>query len=176
MKLFGNLPENILVIVSFSMSKGYTLYGMRSGAMICVTSNKNIAEEFKHEGQFSNRGVWSNGTRSAMKVLAEIFKNPDLLAKVEEERRIFNKMLFERAQAFVNEAKRVGLEICPYKSGFFITIPCDNPSGVAEKLKKDNIFVVPLQSGIRFAVCSVSKEKCIKAPLKLLKAIESERA
>ncbi|RKD20899.1 aromatic-amino-acid transaminase [Caminicella sporogenes DSM 14501] len=173
MKLFGNLPENILTIVSFSMSKGYTLYGMRSGAMICITSNKSIAEEFKNVGQFSNRGVWSNGTRSAMKILAEIFKNSELLSKVETERNVLKKMLNERAQSFVNEAKKIGLDICPYKSGFFITIPCNNPELVSEKLKKDNIFVVPLQKGIRFAVCSVSKEKCLKAPLKLLNAIKN---
>ncbi|MCG4471088.1 aminotransferase class I/II-fold pyridoxal phosphate-dependent enzyme, partial [Lawsonibacter sp. DFI.6.74] len=30
-KKFENLPENILVIIGFSMSKGYTAYGMRSG-------------------------------------------------------------------------------------------------------------------------------------------------
>lgn len=171
MKYFSNLPENILTIASFSMSKGYTLYGMRSGAMLCVTSNKEIAEEFKNTAQFSNRGVWSNGTRSAMKVLAEIFNNKTLLEKVEGEREIYKKLLDDRANTFVDEANKVGLDICPYKSGFFVTVPCNNPIEVAEKLKKDNIFVVPLEKGLRFAVCSVSKEKCKSAPQKIYDVI-----
>ncbi|MDK2917750.1 MAG: aromatic-amino-acid transaminase [Candidatus Petromonas sp.] len=172
MKFFGGLPENILVIVAFSMSKGYTLYGMRSGAMMCVSSSKTVAEEFKNVCQFSNRGVWSNGTRSAMKILSEIFNNEDLLNRVESERQELKDLLDRRAKAFLEEANKVGLEICPYKSGFFITVPCDNPVKVSEKLKKENIFLVPLQKGLRFAVCSVSEEKCRKTPAKLLEAMK----
>lgn len=40
MKKFSNLPYNILVVLGFSMSKGYTFYGMRSGAMICISSEE----------------------------------------------------------------------------------------------------------------------------------------
>ena len=29
---------------------------------------------------------------------------------------------------------------------------------------KDNVFVVPLKKGLRFAVCAVSEEKCAIAP------------
>ena len=35
-KKFGNLPENILVIVAYTLSKGFTMYGQRMGAMIGV--------------------------------------------------------------------------------------------------------------------------------------------
>ena len=31
-------------------------------------------------------------------------------------------------------------------------------------LTKDNVFVVPLKKGLRFAVCAVSEEKCAIAP------------
>ena len=56
---FGRLPENILTICGFSASKGFTLYGMRTGAMLCITPNKEIAEEFKRVTAFSSRGSWS---------------------------------------------------------------------------------------------------------------------
>jgi len=174
MKLFSNLPENILVIVAFSMSKGYTLYGMRCGAMIGISSSKAITDEFMNVNQFSNRGVWSNGTRSAMRILTEIFKDHNLQMKIEGERFHFKRILEERANAFITQSKKIGLEICPYKAGFFSTVPCNNPVEIAEKLKKENIFVVPLGKGIRFALCSVSKDKCEKAPIKLLKAIREE--
>ncbi|MFZ5966707.1 MAG: aminotransferase class I/II-fold pyridoxal phosphate-dependent enzyme [Bacillota bacterium] len=172
MKYFGNLPENILTLVAFSMSKGYTLYGMRCGAMICVTSSKDVAEEFKSAQQFSNRGVWSNGTRPAMAVLSQIFEKPQLLEKVETERKVLQDMLTQRAEVFMAAAKQTNLKVCPYKAGFFITIPCSNPEAVAEELQKDYIFAVPLSKGIRFAVCSVSKEKCAIVPEKFVKAIK----
>jgi len=101
MKCFENLPENLLVIVAFSMSKAYAIYGLRSGAMIGISSSKEIAQEFFDINQFSNRGVWSNGTRSAMSLLAEIYNNKDILAKVEAERQQLRDMLENRASAKV---------------------------------------------------------------------------
>ena len=52
----------------------------------------------------------------------------------------------------------------PYIDGFFISIPCEDPKAVSEELTKDNVFVVPLKKGLRFAVCAVSEEKCAIAP------------
>jgi len=171
MKYFSNLPENILVIIGFSMSKSYTLYGLRSGAAIAVSSNKEIVEEFVNVNQYSNRGAWSNGTRPAMIVLAQVFENPDLLAKVDAEREAFKNLLFERANAFIENAKKVNLDICPYSAGFFITVPCENAEEVSNELQKDLIFAVPIGRGIRFAVSAVSKEKCAQAPEKFVKAM-----
>lgn len=168
----GNLPENILSIFAFSMSKGYTMYGMRCGAMIGLSSNEAVAKEFRTVNEYSNRGVWSNGTRPAMIVLSKIFNDKSLFDKVEAEREALRKMLFRRAAAFVNEAKNVNLTICPYRSGFFISIPCGNSKEAVEKLKADNIFAVPIEKGIRFAVCSVPEDKCAVVPQSIAKAIK----
>lgn len=172
MTKLGNLPENVLVIFAFSMSKGYTLYGMRSGAMICISANEDIAKEFRAANEFSNRGVWSNGTRPAMVLLAKIFNDKNLFEKVEGERRILSNMLNRRAAAFVEESKNAGLTICPYKTGFFVSIPCENSKEVTERMKADNIFAVPIQKGIRFAVCSVPEDKCRIAPAIIAKALK----
>ncbi|MBB6218933.1 aromatic-amino-acid transaminase [Anaerosolibacter carboniphilus] len=172
MELFGDLPQNILTIVAFSMSKGYTLYGMRCGAMIGISSNPDVAKEFKSANQFSNRGVWSNGTRPAMTVLAKIFEDPQLLKQVEAERRTLQDMLTERADVFIQEAKKANLKICPYKAGFFITIPCKNPDLVAAALQKEYIFAVPLGKGLRFAVCSVPKIHCATVPQTIARIIQ----
>lgn len=164
-KKFSSLPHNILVVLGFSMSKGYTLYGMRSGAMICISSEEEIAQEFRNANEHSNRGVWSNGTRSAMIVLSKIFSDKQLLQKVDSERNVLKSMLFKRAETFMSESQKAQLKVCPYKSGFFISIPNDNPKEAAEKLKKENIFAVPMAKGLRFAVCSVPEEKCMRVPL-----------
>lgn len=166
---FDNLPENLLVLVGYSMSKGYTLYGMRCGAILCVAANQEIATEFKDVCSFSNRGAWSNGTRAAMHALADAYKDPEYLSAIETEREFFRALLDRRNNAFIEAAKEAGLRTVPFTAGFFVSIPCDDPMAVAAELKKDNLFVIPLQKGLRFAPCAVSEEKCRKAPAMIKK-------
>ncbi len=73
----------------------------------------------------------------------------------------------------MEEAEKIGLKTCPFKSGFFISMPCENPQAVAEEIKKDNLYLVALAKGIRFAPCAVSEEKCRKAPAIIKKAMEA---
>ena len=164
MKFFTNLPNNLLVLVGFSMSKGYTLYGMRSGAIICIAPTKEIATEFENVCSFSNRAAWSNGTRPAMETLADIFTDKELFDSVEGEREEFRLLLDKRAKTFMDEAKKHDLVTAPYKAGYFISVPCADPVALCEELKKENLFVIPLAMGIRFAPCAVSEAKCKASP------------
>ncbi|WP_042275466.1 pyridoxal phosphate-dependent aminotransferase [[Clostridium] dakarense] len=169
---FSNLPENVLVIVGFSMSKGFTAYGMRMGAAICITASENVAEEFYYACVHSCRANWSNCNRGAMSLLSNIVKDQQKLKTYTEEKNMHKEMLNKRADIFVKEAKKVGLPILPYIDGFFISIPCDNPMEVSEELTKDNVYAVPLKMGIRFAICAVSEEKCKIAPSIIKNALE----
>lgn len=164
MKYFTNLPQNLLVLIGFSMSKGYTLYGMRSGAILCIAPTQEIATEFQNVCSFSNRAAWSNGTRPAMETLADIFTDKDLFASVEGEREEFRLLLDKRAKTFMDKANECSLITAPYKAGYFISIPCDDPVALCEELKKENLFVIPLAMGIRFAPCAVSEAKCAASP------------
>lgn len=155
MKLFSGLPSNLLVIVAFSISKSLTMYGLRTGAAICVSSNRDVVQEFSDVSEVSNRGTWSNGTRCGMKLLSEIMNDKELLLKVDEEREGLRQLLEDRARIFMEEAKGNQLETCPYKAGFFVTIPAIQPEESCRLLKKENIFAVPISRGIRFAICSV---------------------
>ncbi|KUO72862.1 MAG: aminotransferase [Clostridia bacterium BRH_c25] len=155
MSHFSGLPSNLLVIVAFSTSKSLTMYGLRTGAAVCVSSNKDVVQEFSDVFETSNRGTWSNGTRCGMKLLSEIMNNKELLLRVDEEREEFRQLLEKRAEIFIEEARGSHLDICPYKSGFFITIPAIQPEESCKLLKKENIFAVPISRGIRFAICSV---------------------
>ncbi|WP_455539887.1 pyridoxal phosphate-dependent aminotransferase [Terrisporobacter sp.] len=172
-KKFGNLPENILTIVAFSMSKGFTAYGMRMGAAIGISSNEDIAEEFYFSLMHSCRANWSNCNRAAMSTLTHIVDDSKKLKSYKEEKNKYKDMLVRRAESFVQGAKEVELEILPYRDGFFISIPCDNPKEVCEKLTEKNLYLVPLKMGLRFAVCAVSEEKCKKAP-KIIKDVLEE--
>lgn len=170
---FENLPANILVIVGFSMSKTFTMYGMRGGAMICMTSEKEIADEFKTVCSFSSRGTWSNCTRASMVALSNIYADGALLEKVAAERAGYRNMLMQRGKAFQEAAKEAGLDMLPFDAGFFVTVPCKNSDAVGDELQKSGIFIVPIGKGLRVSVASIPEEKCRFLPAKILEAIQT---
>lgn len=152
---FGQLPHNILPILAFSMSKAFTMYGQRVGAMIGVSAHKEVIEEFVNINQYTSRATWSNINTGAMSAMAAICSDAKLLAKVGAERNEYYNLIRERAETFVNEAAEVSLHMLPYRAGFFLSIPAANPDAVCAKLQEDNIFAVPLAKGVRVAVCAV---------------------
>lgn len=173
MKKFSNLPANILVIMAFSMSKGYTMYGQRVGAMIGVSSNKEIITEFENINQYTSRATWSNINRGGMRLLATIFKDKTLQAQLEAEREGYYKLIQERAAVFTQEAKAVNLQMLPYVAGFFITVPTADPDAVCDKLHDDLIFAVPLGKGVRIAVCAVPQFKITGMAAKVAAAMSA---
>jgi len=171
--MLTDLPENILFLFTFSASKSYTMYGLRNGALICLSSSEAVTQEFVSTCSFSNRGTWSNGTRCAMEVVAKIRENPDLHASFIAERNKYTAVIQKRAEAFLKAAEEAQLPTLPYKSGFFITIPCEASQQVAEKLMKDNLFLVAIRGGLRFAVCAVPEFQCAQAPKMIADAIQA---
>lgn len=159
-----NLPENVISIVAYSLSKTYTLYGTRCGAMICVAKTQEIADEFKRVCEYSSRGSWSNSAKVAQVILSRIYGDPGLLERVNEERAHYRDMLIARGRAFEEAAHEAGLETVPFDAGFFISIPCENPDEISAELEKQGLFIVPLAKGLRVSVASISEEKCRKLP------------
>ena len=158
-KKLSGLHANILCIVGYSMSKGFTMYGQRTGAMIGVSSDKSVIDEFAAINQYTSRATWSNINRPAMRTLATIYSDPELLAKVCAERDYYYQMIKARADLFTKEAEECGLPMLPYVAGFFLSIPAKNPDAICDKLHEDNIFAVPLAAGVRIAVCAVPLKK-----------------
>ena len=173
MKKFGNLPANIFVMFAFSMSKGYTAYGQRTGALVAVSSSEEVITEFKEINKYTSRATWSNINRGAMTLLAKISADKETLAQFEKERDAFYQMIQERGMLFMKEAKECGLNALPYKGGFFLSVPAKDPQAVCDKLHDDLIFAVPLKMGVRIAACSVSAAKMKGIAAKVLKALKA---
>jgi len=173
MKLFEQLPANILAIFAASMSKGFTMYGQRVGAMIGVSADKDVIKEFVDINQYTSRATWSNINRGVQQVLATIYEDKQLLAKVEAERTVLYHMIRERAEIFMAEARQANLTMLPYIAGFFLTVPTKNSEAVCALLAKEYIFAVPLANGIRIAVCAVPKTKMIGMAAKFVQAIKA---
>lgn len=175
-KVFGNLPKNILVIVAYTLSKGFTLYGQRQGAMIAVTSDKDVAKEFVDVNQYASRATWSNCNSAAQNVMIDICSDPEKIRRLDRERDVYYKLIQERVAIFVKEAKEARVKIVPYISGFFITIPVEGAQKVCDLLEKENIFLVPMKKGIRLAVCSISKAKMKGLAAKVASAVKEAGA
>lgn len=159
MKQFSHLPANLFAMFAFSMSKGYTMYGQRTGAIVGFSSDKGVIEEFKTVSAFSGRATWSNINRGAMTALALIQKDAALKAAFEREREALYQMIRQRGAIFMEEAKACALTALPYKAGFFLSIPAADPAAVCDRLHEDFIFPVPLKKGVRVAVCAVPAKK-----------------
>ncbi len=167
-----NLRSNILPIIAYSASKTFTLYGARCAAMICLAHSPEVAEEFGRVNSFSSRASWSNPPRAPQEVITRIYSDERLLAEVEAERAKARDMLLARGRAFEEEAAKCGLKTVPFSAGYFVTIPCDDPDGVCDKLNEKNVFLIPFENGVRASVAASSEEKCRRLPALIKAAME----
>ena len=172
-KKLSNLPKNIFGLVAYSMSKSFTMYGERCGALLGVTSDKEQIQQFLDVNKNTGRSTWSNINRGAMETLQIIYKDPELLDKVQQERAYYYKMVQARGDLFTKEAKECGLNIVPYISGFFLSIPAKDSMKVCEKLHEVNVFCVPLAAGVRVALCGISLNKVKGLAAKIKAAMDA---
>lgn len=173
LKKFGNLPENLFVMVAVSMSKSFTLYGQRCGALVAISSSSEVIDEFNDTNKYSSRAVWSNINHGAQVLFSKISGDKNLSAELEQDQKVLREMVNARAEIFVKEAESCGLQIVPYKGGFFIAVPAENPSAVCQTLHDDLIFAVPLKLGLRVAACSTPLQKISGVATKIKSAIDA---
>ena len=160
-KKFEGLPENLMVLVAFSMSKAYTAYGLRSGAVVGISSSKEEIEDFKDAMATSARCNWSNGVHAPQQILVELAKDENK-GEYDKELASLKAMLKERADVFVKEAADHKINIIPYFGGFFAFVPSARAFEITEKLEKENIFTIPSAKGIRNALCATNKKDVVK--------------
>lgn len=168
--LFKQFNESVLTVLAFSGSKTLALYGLRIGAQIALSKNKEVIDEFFQANKFSSRAKWSTASTMGMSIISKVFLDNDLRKSFEEELEISRKTLNERAKVFLNETLKVGLKTLPFVGGFFVTIPCDNPNEVYEKLVKKDVHIIPLSNTIRVTLSSINLEECRRLP-ELIKSV-----
>ena len=114
-------------------------------------------------------GVGTTLMVTAMALLSKAYEDTQIIDNINKERDEWVELLKERARIFTKEAKKVGLEICPFRGGFFITVPLEkNKNEIVEDLKTKKTFVLPIKKGLRVAICSISCKKLEILP-KLIK-------
>lgn len=151
---YTELNEDILVVVVFSGSKTFSLYGFRVGAQIGLSKSQKAIEDFTRVGDYSVRGRFSSVSQPGMNVIQHIFTSEKNKQDFEEELQIGRKLLKDRATLFVQEAKKNDLVTYPYCGGFFISVPTKNRN-IFKDLVEDHVFVIQMQGLIRVAISSL---------------------
>lgn len=160
MEAFNHISDNVLISVAFSSSKTCTSYGLRCGAAVLLAKKEESVREVEIVFEKHARAVWSNIPNAAMDNFTWV--TTDNYFNFLSEKQDYIDLLKERSSIFMEEASKVGLDVYPYKEGFFITVKCkDNKQRDAlhEQLIKHHIFTVKVNLGIRVAICSCSIEK-----------------
>jgi tRNA (guanine-N(7)-)-methyltransferase len=166
------LNDNVLPILAYSASKTFTFYGCRCAAMICMAPNDEIRDEFVKVCSYSARATWSNSPRGPQTVIEKIYADDELLAKVSEERAKYREMLLARGNAFTEEAAKAGLDMLPYRGGFFVSMPCDDPDRISAKLEEQNVFIIPMSKGLRVSLASIPESQARKLPAIIAEAMK----
>lgn len=166
---YKELNDNVMAIISFSLSKTFTAYGARIGASVCVCNNTEELAKFKDAAIYSARSIWSTCNNSVMELFATIVNDDSLLEAFLEEKQYYIDLLQDRASIFINECKEVGLELYPFREGFFATVKVDDDykEEYNQKLQENNIFCVEVDGGLRVALCSVPKRKLLGLAMKM---------
>lgn len=165
-----DLNDDILVVVVFSGSKTFSLYGFRVGAQIGLSKSQKIIDDFTRVGDYSVRGRFSSVSQPGMNIIEKIFTSQDWKDRFEIELQIGRKLLKDRAELFLTEAKKNDLLIYPYCGGFFISVPTKNKT-IFKDLVEDHVFVIPMQGLVRVAISSLNLHDIPELVRKLKKHI-----
>jgi aromatic-amino-acid transaminase len=143
----------VLVAASLSLSKAFTLYGSRAGALVfpwCEDASLKAALVT------SCRGTWSNCARAPMSVLNRLVKNEAAQAALAAEHAHWRSVLTARAEALDTALKAEGMAGAPWDGGFFVTLPAPpDPMKVNAALQQHDVFVVPMPEGLRVGICGL---------------------
>lgn len=173
LSLFNNLSENVLLSIAFSCSKTLTAYGLRLGACIIANKNKLLIDELYLELIKQARSIWSNVPLGAMELFTKV-TNQNFINNYLKEKQLYIDLLEERAKAFKKGSKDYNIPLYPHVGGFFITIMVDNKDKeeLYLNLKKENVFLLKVNKGIRVGLCGLSVKKCLELPSLIAKHIK----
>lgn len=156
---FTNITSSMLITIAFSASKTFGIYGYRGGGVVALSKDEAVIQEFSRVALYKARSTWSCPPTEPIFLMNTLEDNALLQQSFFKELSEVRHLLQQRAKAFIEEAKAVGLVHYPYVSGFFVTIPVLQPKVVFERLKAKDIFVVPLSGAIRVALAAISVDE-----------------
>lgn len=148
------LKKHVLTILAFSGSKTLGLYGLRIGAALYFSKDHEKVLSFDQKMHNHSMGSWSTSSALGIDLINDVLSNNQI--SFMNDLKTMQATMDLRASTFLVEAKENKLDHYPYTSGFYILLKSGNPMRDYEKLAAHDIFLVPLQYGLRIALCSLS--------------------
>ncbi|MDI1477087.1 aminotransferase class I/II-fold pyridoxal phosphate-dependent enzyme [Polyangium sp. y55x31] len=152
------LAEKAMVLFAWSASKSFTQYGLRVGSLVALCPDAGERARVQNALTYASRGTWSNCNAAGMNAIARVLTDPELRARVDQERAAFKDLLDRRVERWNSLATAAGLGYPRYDGGFFTTVFCEDAPGAAARLRAEGIFVVPVQGALRVGLCSVPEK------------------
>jgi aromatic-amino-acid transaminase len=155
-------PENLLICFAVSLSKSHTIYGLRTGALVCIHPEEATLEKLREVMGVTGRQTWSAAPRVAQYVLSEMHGSKEGGASWSDERDRLASLLIERRDAFVKACTELDVPVNPTHDGFFAWYECSDPVAVAEACADMHVYLVPLTGGVRIGLCAIPLEQIPK--------------
>lgn len=149
-----SLLEHATVLIAWTASKSFAQYGARVGALVALHRDPDELAQIDNALGYSCRATWSNCNHLGQLAIAELLTNPELKAKVAEERAELQALLQERVDAFNAAASEVGLPTPRYDAGFFVAVFTPDEQASAAKMREMGVYGVPIPGAVRVAMCS----------------------
>ena len=165
------LNPKVTLLVAWSASKSYAQYGARVGALIAVSQDGDERLRIQAALQHSSRGTWSNCNHLGLLAIADLLHDPDLRSQADRDRARLIRLLSERVAAFNGAARTAGLDFPRYEGGFFVTVFTAHARKAASICRQAGVFVVPLDGGLRLALCATPVGKVARLVKSLAEGI-----
>ncbi|MDD3067315.1 MAG: aminotransferase class I/II-fold pyridoxal phosphate-dependent enzyme [Acholeplasmataceae bacterium] len=166
MSYLPKLKEHVMTIVTFSGSKTFGVYGLRMGAAIILSKNKDQVADAHKKYVNEARGSWSATPTISIELFNHFAKPENKKVFLKDLARL-NDIVQKRSMSFNEQAKEIGLVTYPFRSGFYTVVLTDNPDQDYLKLQEHHIYAVPMNGGIRLALCSLSIHEIQGLPSKI---------
>jgi aspartate/tyrosine/aromatic aminotransferase len=147
-----------LLGAALSISKPLTLYGARCGALVFPWRQD---PQLKTALAISCRGIFSNAPRAPQSLVKKLYRDSVRLERLRSEHRHWSSVLVHRADQLSQYLSKNNIEHSYFEGGFFVTLPHAHPDQVVQALQTHDIYLIPLEQGLRVAICAL-QEKEIK--------------
>jgi aromatic-amino-acid transaminase len=168
--------ETATVLVAWTVSKSFTQYGARVGAIVALHPEEAERRRIANALAYSCRATWSNCNHLGMLAATELLTDPALRARADRERERLIRLLDERVAAFKVEAARVGLKHPRYEGGFFVAVFTPDSERTAQVMRDAGVFVVPMPGAVRVALCSTPARDVPRLVAALDEGVRAARA
>ncbi len=150
--------HSFLPLVAFSCSKVFGLYGLRVGALIALAPDTASADEIRRAFGAQARGTYSVPNGAVQASIHEVLKNPEKRARLNREIVLNTEELRKRSKVLLEELEEKQIPHYPYKSGFFVTLKVEDAPHLADELKKEHVYVVPMdEHSLRLAISGMTE-------------------